>query len=496
MPSRAVRDFGSMLGGIRRDIFALCRALRFEPTWQQVAVLKAVQDGEGGRNFIAVKSGQGPGKSAVDVVVALWRSLKHAAPVILTAPTQRQCRDAFLTRAREILDAADPTLRRIVAVTATGIRICGQRDVGVKTVTATKDVRGAGYHHPHLSIIGDEASGIERDIMEQFHGTLSNHDALFLLTGNPTRRDCYFFDCFNKMRDKWRCFTFNAEDTARDYPHIVSPARNEEIAEQYGRNSDVYRIRVLGEFPFSDPDCVMSSEDLERCTRTDFLAMSKILRDEGGRLRRAHQFGLDFARHGGDETVVYARLGNAVFDQFIGSHVEPGAAVDWAFAQQAAWGWRDEETWYVPDAGGMGQGVLRDFAHKPKVLEFHVQNTPLDSQYANRATEAWFNVRKKARAGQLWIPNDDRLIQQLSTRRYTTRSKDGKLIVDSTDTYMSDGHDSPDRAVAFVQAHYDQMAVGGRVSEPSASAAIGREVYDPTAGALARQRAAGRAPRR
>jgi len=206
--------------------------------------------------------------------------------------------------------------------------------------------------------------------------------------------------------------------------------------------------------------------------------MSKVTRLDGGRLVRAKQFGLDFARFGGHESVIYQRLGNAVFDQWIGSHVEPDAVVAKAFGMQRGCGWGDRETWYVPDSDGMGQGVMSLF-YKKRVLEFHAQARSTDSQFANRTTEAWFNVQRKARAGQLWLPKDDVLIGQLSTRRYAVRKKDGKLIVFDKHEHVQEGHDSPDRADAFVEAYYDQMVISGRVSGPTQSEVVGRHVHDP-----------------
>ncbi len=478
MASRAAREFENLYRIIRNDIFAFCRALNWEPTWQQAEILKRVQDGDGKRNFMAVKSGQGPGKTTVAVVIALWRVLRwEGAMVVLTAPTQRQCRDAFLAEARRIMSKADPGLQRIIDVEQTRIKICGNKDWGVKTVTATKPENAQGYHEQHLSIIVDEASGVPRDIITQFKGTISNPDTLFLMIGNPNTRDCSFFDCFNSLRDHWWTSTLNAEDTARDYPLIVSPDRNMEIEREFGRNSDVYRIRVLGEFPYQDPDCVISSEDLEVCTRTDLLDISKIERYAGkGRSYPAHQFGEDFARFGGDESVIYQRLGNAIIDQWIGSHVDPNDVVNKAIAMQVGCGWSKKDTWHVADAGGMGQGVMQNFYKAQlKLMEFHFGGSPNDSQYANRATEAWFSLARKARARQLYIPKDRRLIQQLSSRKYTTNLA-GKLILWTKDQYIKEGHDSPDRADCCVMAQYDAMAAGSQSTHAPAGQKIGAQI--------------------
>lgn len=479
MVSKAARDFKVLYRQIREDIFALCRALNFIPTRQQAEILDRINYARRQgilRNFMACKSGQGNGKSAIAFIIALFRVLQaQKSLAVLTAPTQRQCRDAFLTRGREIMAAANPVLQRIIEIRASKVEICGDKDWGIKTVTATDPKNAQGYHVPYakygstLSIIMEEASGIDREIVTQFKGTISDPDVLMLMIGNPNLRDCSFFDCFNSLRDMWWTYTLNSEVTALENPEILHPSRNKEIEAEFGANSDVYRIRVLGDFPFQDPDCVISSEDLENCTRTDLLAISRIMRQTGKGMFRAHQFGIDFARFGGDESVIYQRLGNAIFDQWRGSHVDPNDLVDKAFAMQVGLGWSNEDTWWVPDAGGMGQGVMANFyrAGRNNVLEFHTGGTPADRQYANLMTEAWFNVGRMAKAKKLHIPKDQRLIQQLSSRRYTT-NKDGRLIIWDKNQYMKEGHDSPDRADACVMAMYDQLMIGGQsVRQPA-----------------------------
>jgi len=486
--SRAARRFEELYRTIREDIFALCRALNFTPTPQQAVILERVNQAKREgilRNFMAAKSGQGNGKSAIAFVIALFRVIQaYKSLAVLTAPTQRQCRDAFLTRGREIMAGADPAIQRIVEVLSTKVTICGDPDWGVKTVTATDPKNAQGYHVPYerfgstLSIIMEEASGIDREIVTQFKGTISDPDVLMLMIGNPNLRDCSFFDCFNSLREWWWLYTLNSEETARTNPEILNPERNLEIEREFGRDSDVYRIRVLGEFPFQDPDSVISSEDLEVCTRTSMLDLARVERTEGRHLVRPHQFGIDFARWGGDENVIYQRLGNAILDQWISVHVDPNDVVDRAFAMQSQKGWTNHQTLYVPDAGGLGQGVMGNFRRRRgcRVYEAHAQGTAHDSQqYADFITEAWFHVARLARRKRMYLPRDQRLIAQLSTRRYTT-NKHGKLIIYSKDAYMKEGHDSPDRADAFVRALYDFATVGGQHVGHGPGKKVGPEV--------------------
>lgn len=464
---RLERKFFDFYKDVTEDIYKFCQAINFEPTFQQRWVLDAVQKATMGEDLrrIAVKSGQGPGKTAISTVVGLWRSIRTVdALTIVTAPTMRQCRDVWLMEARRRMANADPMLQKFINITKTKIEIAGRPDWGVKLVTATREENAQGYHQENLTVIAEEASGIPREIITQFKGTLSNPDDLFLMIGNPNTRDCDFFNCFNSERDKWITDTFNCEDTARLRPDIVNPRRNKDLEEEFGRDSDVYRIRVLGEFPHSDPNCVLSSEDLERITGPRFvIPASRVVRPDG---QIARQFGIDFARFGGDESTIYRRTGNAVTEWQRFTHVEPTRVVDEAFKMQHAAGWSNKDTWFVADAGGMGQGIMFRFYEAQRLIfEFHNGGKAANTtEYENKITEAWFNIARRIRTDvPISIPKDNRLIQQLCNRQYYTTRK-GKLVLETKDEYMKRGHDSPDRADGIVMSFYDNMIADARVS--------------------------------
>lgn len=468
--SRFARQFGPVYEAIRRDIFKFCALMNFRPTWQQAEVLALVQ---AGHKRIAVKSGQGPGKTTCSVIVGLWRTLRHVdALTVVTAPTMRQAKGVWLSECRRLMEKADPALQRFIEVTKSSVQVAGRPDWGVRLVTATRAENAQGLHQDNLSVIVEEASGIERDIIEQFQGTLTNEDALLFMIGNPNTRSCAFFDCFNSQRHRWATLTLNAEESP-----IVSRENIEHMREVYGEDSDVYRIRVLGEFPLMDPNCVISSEDCERATdKRRFLECVKMHRSNGGGL--AKQFGIDLARFGSDESVIYRRLGNAVMpDWRTFSKVEPGHVIEHAFKMQSEAMWSDKECWYVPDAGGMGQGVMSKlYDARKQVFEFHTQGASSKPDYANRMTEAWFHVADLFKKGHIYIPKDNRLIQQLSTRQYHITKK-GKLIVESKEDYKKRSTDeegaSPDRADALVMAFYDQVVVRGQVSGAPAGKTVG-----------------------
>jgi intein/homing endonuclease len=400
--------------------------------------------------------------TALSTIIAFWRAFRsYKSLTIVTAPTMRQCKDVWLAEARRNLEKAEPWIKGFIKITKTRVVIAKDPEWTILTATATRSEAAQGFHQDNMTVIAEEASGIPRDLITQYKGTLSNRDALFLMIGNPNVRDCAFFDCFyGLMNDRWFKLVFNAEES----PH-VNPQRNKDLEEEFGRDSDVYRIRVLGEFPLVDPNCVMGSDEVIKCMdsaiRQRAIGTEKAA-EYGGGLVRA--FGLDFARMGGDENVLSRRLGMAQTKLDILPHSEPIKLVRMAFKQQEQMGWSDSQTLYVPDATGMGQGVLFSFYEQNKrVHEFHNHGTPYSSKYANKVTEGWFHMRGLVRKSNCYLIQDQVLLSQLSNRQYF-HNKKGQIIVESKDDYIKRGNDSPDRADATIQSFYDCPFVPAKVS--------------------------------
>ncbi len=466
---RAAQDFEDLYQKLSEDIFYFADLMEFTPTWQQRQLLQLVQ---AGWPQIAVKSGQGTGKTAASVCCGLWRSMRaYQGQTIITAPTMRQCRDVWLKEARAWCSKSHPLIQHFIKITKSKVEIGNDPDWGCVTVTATREENAQGYHQNNLTVIAEEASGVDRDIITQFKGTLSNNDSLFLMIGNPNTRDCAFFDCFNRQRKEWKTLTFNSERLASDYKNTEFGRgilkRNNKIEKEFGKDSDVYRVRVLGEFPHTDPNTILNSDEVESCTGTadrmyKFLNVKRPA-EYGGTLAR--QLGVDFARFGGDENVIFRRQGYSIVEWEHHAHTEPLTVLRKSMMMQKQAGWKDKDTWYVPDANGMGDGMMIHLYEAGKnVVEFKNQMSAVDDQYDNIITEAWFNFRRLVKAKACYIPNDNQLIQQLSGRQYSM-TKEGKIIVEPKDKYKERNEgQSPDRADALVMAFYDQVQAVGNIT--------------------------------
>lgn len=459
--SRFLRELDKSLGDIHkfsRDI------LRFKPTKQQAQLLDLVQF----ETFapvserlkgIAVKSGQGPGKTAICTVAGLFRLLQSPGRLVLvTAPTRRQVEDIWVAELNRRVSGGQSGLQQLLDIQKQKIRVKGFKKWEIATATSVKPENVQGYHDPALTVIVEEASGIERKIWGTLKGTITGAENLLIAIGNPNDRDTEFFDMFNKDKQLYHRLTWNAEESPNvDKKHI------ERMAREYGRDSDVYRVRVLGEFPTESPNVVIRYEDLlYACREMLFLKamMSQTPYDGGPR----KQFGIDLARFGGDESVIVPRYNSAMVGMRQFSKREPADVIRHAFEWQRELGWDDSSTVYCIDAGGMGQGVLHMFYENNKrVFEFHSNGTPSEPQvYKDRITEAYFHLRLLSREHLLHLKEDQNTFHQLVSRQY--RYDQGLFRLESKDEFLkrvgTEEYTSPDRADAVALAFYPH-ACGG-----------------------------------
>ena len=382
--------------------------------------------------------------------------------VIVTAPSFRQCKDVWLSQAQKHIEenpGCDPRVKLFFQFTGTGIGIMGKRNAvwGVQLVTASTKESMAGLHDENMHLICDESCGISREIQETLQGTLTNPNGFWIQIANPTLRDSFFFDLFHSptyMR-KWRRFTWNAEDTPDS--KWFSQERNREIAAEYGITSDVYRYRVLGEFPSTDPRAIISDTEVFACMREELKIPCQTASS-------ARQFGIDFSRMGGDESVIYQRSGNAVIGVYQQPRVEPNDVCRYAHGMQQKVGWRDDQCKYIIDADGMGQGMI---AYLGRDLNKSV--VPLNNggrannakKYGNRVTELWFELAARMRNREIYLPHDPTIAKQLSTRVYDINAK-GQILLERKEIMFKKGIPSPDRADALSYAFLDRAK--GRVA--------------------------------
>jgi phage terminase large subunit len=387
----------------------------------------------------SVRSGHGCGKTTVIAILALWFVTTHYdAKCVITAASQDQLRDGAWSELRKWWGKLPEPLKAQLEVSEERATIKAAPEMGfVVRRTASKSNPEAlqGIHAEHVLYLVDEASGIEDVIFEVAAGSLSTKGAMACLFSNPTRASGFFYDTHHRLRNRWRTHIVSSEDVPRARGHI------DDIVEAYGRSSNKYRVRVEGQFPTADDSTVIPLELVEAARR----------RDVAPRDVRPI-WGVDVARFGDDSSALAKRQGNVLLEPVQEWHGKDtmqlvGLIMD-------AWMKTDDDkrpSEIVVDVIGIGSGVVDRLAE----LDLPVrgcnvaESASIDDKYSRLRDEGWWRAREWFAARDCFIPNDEKLIAELTGPTYDFASN-GKLVVESKKDMRKRGLASPNKADAFI----------------------------------------------
>ena len=410
--------------------------LRAKPDKWQSEVMEAVARGERG---VSIRSGHGVGKTSVLSWLALWWIGTHYhAKVILTAPTSSQLQDALLPETKAWLKNSAPDFRDMFSVKADRIELIRDPErnfISAKTSRAEQPDALQGVHAENVLLICDEASGIPEQVYESAGGSMSALNACMVLAGNPVRSSGYFYDTFHKLADSWATFHVSCAEVPR-----VSREYIEECRLRYGEESNVYRVRVLGEFPRGDDDTVIPQE----------LVTEAVSRDVQPTQFGSVIWGVDVARFGSDCSALCKRKGNAITEPIrLWRNLD---TMQLTGAIKAEYDSTDEKPVEIfVDSIGLGAGVvdrLRELGLP--AYGINVAESPsMGTQYLNLRSELWYKAKNWLEGRDVRIPRDPGLRSELVTVRYSY-SSNGRVKIESKRDLKKRGVASPDSADAFV----------------------------------------------
>jgi len=416
------------------------RVLGAQPDPWQADVLRALARGEN----VAVRSGHGVGKTALASWAILWKLLCFPfARIPVTAPTQHQLQDVLWPEIRYWIERGNLHADVEWTVTRVAVRRYARRWFAVAR-SSNRPERLAGHHAEHLMYVVDEASGIEDYTWEVIDGARTAHGALILAVGNPTRRVGGFYQAFHHHRRFWTTFHVSSEDSPRVPRQWV-----EEMAAKWGRDSDVYRVRVAGEFPRGESDAFIPIELVESAINRDV--------PPGG----PAELGVDVARYGDSETAIVAREGNRT--RFLLAYRKRSVTEVVGLVVQAAKRLKEETgascIRVKVDDTGVGGGVTDGLAElaQRELPWLEVVPVPFsaggDERYADLASAMWGHLRDLLDAEAISLPDDHDLVAQLTLRRYTVDSR-GRVRLETKEQLRQRGIPSPDRADALALAFW------------------------------------------
>jgi hypothetical protein len=284
------------------------------------------------------------------------------------------------------------------------------------------------------------------NIFEVAEGALSTDGAFVVMAANPTRQSGYFFDSHHKMRGHWAALHWSCLDSP-----MVSRDYIEQMATKYGRNSPVFKVRVLGDF-VDAADGVISLELCEAAKVRDVVCSTAA----------PIIWGVDVARFGDDSSALAMRQGNwqlAPVREWWGKDTMQTAGLikaEWDSTMPAA-----RPKAINVDVIGIGAGVV----DRLKELGLPVVGVNVAESESIRAgaegvsfnrlrDELWWRGREWLEARDCRLADDDETIAELSTPTYGFTSN-GRLQVERKDELRKRGVKSPNRADAWLLTFHD-----------------------------------------
>lgn len=390
----------------------------------------------------SIRSCNSAGKTWSISRIALWFlfTFPHSL-VINTAPTHRQVENQFWRNLRRAHKTAKIKLGGKLLKTMLSVD-----EDWFAIGFSTKDGDGAmeafqGWHAKNMLIIVDEASGVHPKIFEAIEGAMAGGATVRLvLIGNPTRNSGEFANTFkDSLYNKIHISAFDIPNVQKKTPIITGLATWEWVQEmkaKYGEDSDIYRVRVLGEFPKHEADTLISIDTVEKAIDADreLYGTDEIL-------------WLDPARGGKDPASFGIRKGNyaEILEEIPTSDLMElaGKAVRYLEKYPKA-------KMHI-DIIGLGSGVFDRLREMPKIANrVYGINVALTGSEHVDDFEHYYNVRAEIfDMTRLWLR--DAVLKkhegwyELAKPKMKIRS-DGKLIVESKEEMRGRGVPSPNHA--------------------------------------------------
>ncbi|WP_445670618.1 DEAD/DEAH box helicase family protein [Paenibacillus sp. FSL M7-0547] len=451
---RRLNAFKKRIPEYRKNPVLFCKEmLNFTPDeWQAEVLMDIASDPR-----VSVRSGQGVGKTGVEAAIALWFLSCFPFPkVVCTAPTRQQLHDVLWAEISKWQDKS-PILKKILKWTKTKVYMRNYEERWFATArTATKPENMQGFHEDYMLFIVDEASGVEDRIMEAILGTLSGPYNKLLMCGNPTRTSGVFYDSHNRDR---------ADYKTRKVSCLNSPRTSKEniamLKRKYGEGSDVWRVRVEGEFPRGESDTFIALEAAE------FAKNEVRVEAKGQKLT----VGVDVARFGDDETNIYGQIGGKVVKHHFHHKQDTMITTGWVLrlvddAKSEHPG--VEKVEIRVDDTGLGGGVTDRLneINTEKSLGYTIigvnnGSSAENEYYGNLGSEMWGQIKELLEEnmsnfmlgvpGVFELPDDEKLVTQLTSRKWRMGSN-GRIYLERKEDMKKRGLQSPDRADGLILA--------------------------------------------
>lgn len=416
----------------------------FTPDRWQLKVVRAFPDPAVPR--IAMQACAGPGKSAVEAILA-WNftlcysdGTRHPNGLAISGEGRDNLRDGlwkelavWRERAPLLQRAFDMTGERIFAYEAPKHWFLAARSYAK---TADTDVQGralSGLHAKAIAYFIDEAGDASPSVLRSAEQGLSNCEwGKIVVSGNPTSLLGLLYVAVTEQADLWSVVRITGDPDDPDRSPRISREWAEQMIALYGRDNPWVQAYILGAFPSGTLNTLVSPDQMRD-------AMQRHARPDEYEFAQK-RIGIDVARFGGDGTVLFPRQGIVARNP-----VEMRGAKTHEIAARIMLGKSNfgSEVEFIDDTGGWAAGVI-DACELAKVplIPINFSGHATDPRYFNKRSEIMFRAAEWVKSRGV-LPNLPRLVREASAHRYWFDK--GKLRVAEKDQVKTAlGGQSPD----------------------------------------------------
>lgn len=424
---------------------------------------KEVLDSLVNNTHTAVVSCNGMGKSAVAGVAGAWWVATrdpYELALICSAPTYPQIARVLF---RELQDNHKAAAIR-------GFSLPGHINqsqewklddkdgtlIGFGRRPADTDIVSAfqGIHRRYVMVILDEAGGIPQDLYTAAEAVTTTADSRVLAIGNPDRRATEFHRIFRED-DTWNKIKVSAYDTPNFTgewipeelkPLLIQPSWVERQKIAWGEDSARFKSKVLAEFPDEDDTAFFSQVALDKAMDVDIVEDEEI----------PVVMGVDLARFGEDDSVIYTNRGGRVRKYASWSKASALESANRVHTAALELGCKEVRV----DGAGLGGPVVDQLAAMGEGIYTVISMlgsaaSPDRTRWFNARAYNFDSLREQMLAGRIDLdPDDSTLIDELMMLRYKFHST-GSIQIESKDDMRGRGVSSPDNLDAAVYASVD-----------------------------------------
>jgi hypothetical protein len=389
---------------------------------------------------ISVASGHGIGKSACMGMISNWAMSCFAdARVLTTANTEPQLRTKTSPEIGKWSKASITAHWFDVSAMSIKSKDKAHADSWRQdfiTWSAHNTEAFAGLHNKDriIVLLFDEASKIDDKVWEVAEGAMTDENTiiLWIVFGNPTMNTGRFRECFRRNRHRWINYQIDSRTVKGTNKALIAKWQ-----EDYGEDSDFFKVRVRGMFPETSVSQFISTADVDAAR---------------GRHLRIDQYnfspriiGVDPAWTGDDEFVIYFRQG--LYSKLLARFAKNDNDIQ--MAQHVLRFEQELKADAVFIDAGHGTGIYsagKTWGRAWQLVWFAEKSA--DAGCLNKRVEMWKGLRDWLKEGGAIDDKDDVLYHDLISPELVARM-DGKLQLESKEDMKVRGIPSPNRADAL-----------------------------------------------